>query len=417
MSDFLMPALGADMEAGTLVEWLVKPGDRVNKGDIVAVVETQKGAIEVEIFEEGIVSELVVPVGTKVPVGGVLAHIGSGAPAERRPAPPSPPPMPAAPRREFPVPQPLIEVGPTKPEAVKPPEPAAAFPGAGVAKITPAARRHAAELGIDAAGLSGTGIDGAVTLADIELAARARPATARVPSETPRRPVAPRRTGFDPAEMRKAIAAAMGRSKREIPHYYLSHTVDLGAALGWLESFNAARPAPDRLLPAVLLLKASALALREVPQLNGTYVDGVFRPGDGIHIGWAISLRGGGLVAPAIRDADKRSLAELMTAMRDLVQRARTGGLRSSELTSPTITVTSLGERGAESVTGIIYPPQIAIIGFGTVLTRPWVVDGRVEPRPLASVTLAADHRVTDGHTGARLLNAIERLLREPAKL
>ncbi len=217
--------------------------------------------------------------------------------------------------------------------------------------------------------------------------------------------------------MRKAISAAMGRSKREIPHYYLSHTVDLGAALAWLASFNAAHPVPERLLPAVLLLKAAALALREVPQLNGTYVDGVFRPGDGIHIGWAISLRGGGLVAPAIRDADKRSLGELMTAMRDLVRRARTGSLRSSELTSPTITVTSLGDRGAESVTGIIYPPQVAIIGFGTVLTRPWVVDGRVEPRPLASVTLAADHRVTDGHTGARLLNAIECLLQEPATL
>ena len=158
---------------------------------------------------------------------------------------------------------------------------------------------------------------------------------------------------------------------------------------------------PDRLLPAVLLLKATALALREVPQLNGTYVDGAFRPGDGIHVGWAISLRGGGLVAPAIRDADKLPLAELMAAMRDLVQRARTGGLRSSELASPTVTVTSLGERGAESVTGIIYPPQVAIIGFGTVLTRPWVVDGRVEARPLASVTLAADHRVTDGHIGA----------------
>ena len=412
-----MPALGADMEAGTLVEWLVNPGDHVKKGDIVAVVETQKGAIEVEIFEEGIVSELVVPVGTNVPVGGVLAHIGSSAPTERRPAPPSPPPMPAAPRLAFPIPQPTVEFGPTKPEAVKPPETAAALPGAGGAKITPAARRRAAELGIEAAGLSGTGIDGAVSLADVELAARARAAAARVPSETPRRPVASRRAGFDLGEMRKAIAATMGRSKREIPHYYLSHTVDLGAASAWLETFNAARPVPDRLLPAVLLLKAGALALREVPQLNGTYVDGVFRPGDGIHVGWAISLRGGGLVAPAIRDADKQSLAELMTAMRDLVQRARTGGLRSSELASPTITITSLGERGAESVTGIIYPPQIAIIGFGTVLTRPWVVDGRVEPRPVASVTLAADHRVSDGHTGARLLNAIERLLQEPAKL
>ncbi len=389
-----MPALGADMEAGTLVEWLIKPGDRVKRGDVVAVVETQKGAIEVEIFDEGTVSELVVPVGTKVLVGGLLARIGDGAaPSREAPMPVPPPPKAAAP--------PPIAV-PAAP----------AMPVSRGAKITPAARRRAAELGIDATALAGTGIDGSVTLADVEAAPRGVPAVAAPPGEAK-----PRRVGFDPAEMRKAIAAAMGRSKREIPHYYLSHTVDLGAALAWLEAFNAAQPAPQRLLPAVLLLKASALALREVPQLNGTYSQGVFQPGEGIHAGWAISLRGGGLVAPAIRDADARPLPELMAAMRDLVQRARSGGLRASELTSPTITVTSLGDRGAESVTGIIYPPQVAIVGFGTVSIRPWVVDGRVEARPLATVSLAADHRVTDGHIGARLLTAIERLLQEPAKL
>jgi pyruvate dehydrogenase E2 component (dihydrolipoamide acetyltransferase) len=217
--------------------------------------------------------------------------------------------------------------------------------------------------------------------------------------------------------MRRAIAAAMARSKREIPHYYLSHTVDFGAALAWLEGFNARHPVPERLLPAVLLLKASALALREVPQLNGTWSADAFHPGEGIHVGWAIALRGGGLVAPAIRDADQRSLPDLMAAMRDLVQRARSGGLRSSELTSPTATVTSLGDRGAESVIGIIYPPQVALMGFGTVSIRPWVVDRRVEPRPLVAISLAGDHRASDGHLGARLLNTIARLLQEPQKL
>jgi pyruvate dehydrogenase E2 component (dihydrolipoamide acetyltransferase) len=275
------------------------------------------------------------------------------------------------------------------------------------AKVTPAARRRAAELGIDVTGLAGTGIESAVTIADVEAAVQ-RPAQTAT---------APRRTGFDPIEMRKAIAAAMARSKREIPHYYLTHTVNLGQALSWLETFNAAQPVSLRLLPAVLLLKASALALREVPQLNGTYTDGAFHPGDGVHIGWAISLRGGGLIAPAIRDADKMALPALMLAMRDLVGRARSGGLRSSELGSPTITVTSLGDRSAETVTGIIYPPQVAIIGFGMVSTRPWVVEGRVEARPLVTVSLAGDHRVTDGHTGALLLNAISRLLQEPETL
>lgn len=395
MSDFLMPALGADMEDGALVEWLIKPGDRVKKGDVVAVVETQKGAIEVEIFDEGVVSELVVLVGTKVPVGGLLARIdGQARPqaaAHPTPAQPQPQPQP-----------PSLVTAPAMP----PPRPP--VPGG---KVTPAARRRAAELGLDPVTLIGTGVDGSVTLADVELAAP-RPAAA-----PPVKRRTPPRAGFDPGEMRKAIAAAMTRSKREIPHYYLSHTVDLGPALSWLEAYNAAQPVPQRLLPAVMLLKSSALALREVPQLNGTYADGAFRPGDGIHPGWAISLRGGGLVAPAIRDTDTLSLADLMRAMRDLVQRARTGGLRSSELASPTTTVTSLGDRGAETVTGIIYPPQVAIIGFGTIVTRPWVVDGQIAPRPLVTVSLAADHRATDGHIGGLLLHAIGRLLQEPAKL
>src|SRR6476620_930473 len=147
--EFRMPSLGADMEAGTLVEWLVKPGDRVKKGDVVAVVETQKGAIEVEIFEEGIVSQLVVPVGTKVPVGGVLAHIADGKPTEPPRAAPST--TPAEPRR-------------TVPEIAKPSEPAPVLPALAGTKVTPAARRRVAELGIDASGLVGTGIDGAVTL-------------------------------------------------------------------------------------------------------------------------------------------------------------------------------------------------------------------------------------------------------------
>jgi pyruvate dehydrogenase E2 component (dihydrolipoamide acetyltransferase) len=395
MGEFRMPALGADMEAGTLVEWLVKPGERVKRGDIIAVVETQKGAIEVEIFDEGIVSEIVVPVGTKVPVGCVLARIGEreAAPAREAP-PPTPRPVPVAPL----------------PFAVPPPPPAPARLGA---KVTPAARRRAAELGIDAGTLAGTGIDGSVTLADIEAAAIARPLAKAAPPPGEK----PRRIGFDPAEMRKAIAAAMARSKREIPHYYLSDTIDLGAALAWLEAFNAAQPVPQRLLPAALLLKASALALREVPQLNGTYTAGAFQPGSGIHVGWAISLRGGGLVAPAIRDTDTRSLPDLMAAMRDLVQRARSGRLRSSEFESPTITVTSLGDRGAEAIAAIIYPPQVAIIGFGSILVRPWVVEGRIEPRSVVTASLAADHRVSDGHLGGLLLKAIGRLLQEPEKL
>ena len=250
------------------------------------------------------------------------------------------------------------------------------------------------------------GPQGAVALADVERAAAAHRVAPPV-----------RRTGFDPAQMRQAIAAAMGKSKREIPHYYLSDDIDFAAAHQWLEDWNRQRPPEQRLLAAALLLKATAQALRAVPQFNGFYEGGAFRSGQGIHIGWAISLRGGGLVAPALHDVDRLPLPQVMEQLHDLVRRARAGGLRSSELTDPTITVTSLGERGAQSVLGVIYPPQVAIVGFGRVGLRPWVVDGAVVARPVLNISLAADHRVTDGHLGGQLLAAIGQALQQPQNL
>jgi pyruvate dehydrogenase E2 component (dihydrolipoamide acetyltransferase) len=429
MAEFTMPALGADMETGKVVEWLVKPGDRVKPGAVVAVVETHKGAIDVECFLDGVIDELV-DVGVDLPVGAVLAQVrapgeagpasgpatGTAAAPQPQAKPVMPAPMPAAP---------TPAAAPSVPPAAAP-QPAAPPPARGQGertRVSPAARRRAQELGLDADALHGTGVDGAVTLADVELAATQRPvgggpggprapmpaATAAVPRQT--------KGGFDAAQMRKAIAAAMGRSKREIPHYYLSSTIDFAAAQRWLDAYNAQREPTERLLPATLLLKATARALVEVPQLNGFYENGAFRVGAGVHIGWAIALRGGGLVAPAIHDVDKLTLSDVMAALRDLVQRARAGGLRSSELMDPTITVTSLGDRGAESVLGVIYPPQVAIVGFGRVVVRPWVVDAQVLARPLVAATLAADHRVSDGHVGGQLLAAIDRALQSPQDL
>lgn len=425
MTAFVMPSLGADMEAGTLVEWLKKPGDAVKRGDVVAVVDTQKGAIEIEIFEAGVFDRILVQPGEKVPVGTPMATLrGDGAaqesepapsqplpevPAQPEPAPPAPPPeRPYQPPPERPPPQVPPEIPPSPEQPVEIPEPEAS--GGVRVRMTPAARRRAAEVGLSPTGVRGTGPDGTISLADVEAAA------SRGPVATPvQRALRP---GFDPAEMRKAIAAAMARSKREIPHYYLTQTIDLRRALAWLEATNRERPPPERLLPAVLFLKATALALRKVPELNGFWQKDAFLPGAGIHIGWAISLRGGGLIAPAIPYADQKALAELMTALRDLVQRARAGGLRSSELTDPTITVTNLGERGAETVIGVIYPPQVALIGFGRIVERPWAVDSALAVRPLVSLSLAADHRASDGHRGGVLLaEKIERLLQEPGAL
>ena len=423
-----MPALGADMESAKVTEWLVRPGAKVKKGDVIVVVETHKGAIEVEIFQDGVVSELSAKEGETVPVGGLLARIAAvgeaaaavplppPAPARAMP-PPAPAPTPAPPA----PPPPPVAPAPVERPSPPPPAPAIAPPAAPGerAKVSPAARRRAAELGIDPATLHGTGIDGSVTLADIEAAAH-RPVAA-APPPAPAAVSVPEsrkvRAGFDPAEMRKAIAAAMGRSKREIPHYYLASMIDLGRVMAWLAKVNEGSDPTERLIPGVVLLKAAALALAEMPQLNGFWIDDGFRPGAGVHVGWAISLRGGGLVAPAIHDADRKPLAELMAALRDLVGRARTGGLRSSELTDPTVTVTSLGERGADEVMGVIYPPQVAIIGFGRIAERPFVADGRVKKRPTVSVSLAGDHRASDGHLGGLLLSTIDRLLQEPDTL
>jgi pyruvate dehydrogenase E2 component (dihydrolipoamide acetyltransferase) len=375
VAEFVMPILGADMEAGTLVAWRKQPGDRVRRGEVVAEVETEKGLIDVEIFVNGVIDRLLIQPGQKVPVGTVLAVIrDEGAPAE------APSPAPAV------------------PPAVT-----------GRLRISPLARARAAELSVDPTTLRGTGPDGAITREDVERAAGQRVSAAPTP-------VAPGPVDRQ-AALRQTIGAAMARAKREIPHYYLSTTIDLQRATDWLAAENTRRAVPDRLLLSVLLVKAVALALREVPELNARWADGRAHPSADVHVGVAISLRGGGLVAPALHGTDRRSLDELMAGLRDLVKRARAGTLRSSELSDPTITVTSLGEQGVESVFGIIYPPQVAILGFGRVMERPWVVGGQIVPRPLVTASLSADHRVTDGHRGGLFLTAIERRLQEPARL
>jgi pyruvate dehydrogenase E2 component (dihydrolipoamide acetyltransferase) len=217
--------------------------------------------------------------------------------------------------------------------------------------------------------------------------------------------------------MQNAIAAAMTRANDEIPHYYVEHTIDMGNALAWLKEVNATLGVSERLVSGVLVLRAVARALQKHKKLNATWQAGKVVPSDEVHVGMAVSLRGGGLVAPALRNTNQGSLSDLMARMTDLVSRARAGALRSSEMTSATTTVTSLGERGVEAVTPIIFPPQIAIVGCGATLERPWVVGGQVVARPVMRVTLGGDHRVSNGHEGARFLSALDRLLQEPEEL
>ena len=403
MKPFLMPTLGADMEAGTLVAWHKRSGDPVHRGETIAEVDTDKGVIDVEIFSDGVVDEILVPAGRKVRVGTLMATIrdasepsGASLPVEtgeERPAPPAG--MPAA--------VPLHGPG---------------LATAGRLRISPAARRLARERDVEPATIQGTGRSGAVTLADIERAAAepatvATPPTAAVPVGTPAASAA----GDRLARMRQTIAAAMARSKREIPHYYLATTIDLQRAMAWLTGENERRPPEKRLLPGVLLLKAVSLALRHVPELNATWEGGEVVLRDTVHVGVAISLRQGGLVILALHDTASRSLDGLMESLRDLTARARTGRMKSSDLADSTITVTSLGDRGVESVYGVIYPPQVAIVGFGKIAERPWASDGGLFARPVVTATLAADHRVSDGHRGGIFLDAVDRLLQDPEKL
>ncbi|MCB0997580.1 MAG: 2-oxo acid dehydrogenase subunit E2 [Acidimicrobiales bacterium] len=437
---FRLPSLGADMDEATLLAWRVGVGDIVHRGDIVAVVDTEKSEIDVETWHAGTVRELLVEVGATVPVGTALALfeplVDEAAPATE---PTAAGVTPAEPRVLSPLVRHLAErhgvdlttiagsgpggvitrhdvehhvatPAPARTSVAAPPTPArhvsavllpqAPLLPAGRVAASPLARRLANERTVDLTTVRGSGPGGVVVAADVERAA-VRPQSDQHSTD--------RRT-----TMRRAIAELMARSKREIPHYYVSTEIDCTTVLDHLERRNADRPPEERVLAAAAVLRCVALAARSVPALNGYWVHDRFEAADHVHLGVAVSLRGGGLIAPAILDADTLDLDAIMAALRGLVERARSGRLRSTEMSAPTITVSNLGERGVTTLYGVIYPPQVALVGVGRITERPTVVDGELAARPMATVTLAADHRATDGQTGSKLLTAIERLIGEP---
>ncbi len=371
MIEFKLPSLGADMDEGTLLEWKIHPGDAVKPGQVIAVVDTAKAAIDVECWHDGTVMQLLIDIGAKVPVGTPIALLlepGERAQTARR------------------IPTPPVLTAEENRSGARP-------------RISPAARKRAAELGFSLSQLQGHAPHGVVTLEDVEAAARAAPE----PDHN--------------QAMRHTIAAAMSRSKREIPHYYLSETIALGKAMAWLQAHNAKSTLQERLLPSALLLKAVGLALRDYPQLNGSWQNNAFEPALDTDLGVAITLRQGGLVAPVLRHVADTALTDLMSELASLVERARSGSLRSSELGGAGITVTQLGEQGVDSVLGVIYPPQVALVGFGRICERPWVNEGQLCVMPTVVSSLSADHRVSDGHYGARFLGEVRRLLQTPENL
>ncbi|MDX5483112.1 MAG: 2-oxo acid dehydrogenase subunit E2 [Hymenobacteraceae bacterium] len=415
MLEYKMPSLGADMESGFLREWRVKPGDRIRKGDIIAEVETQKGIIEIEIFDEGIIGELLIKVDDQVPVGTPMATILTEEDAGKAAPVPAARPASAEPKMEAP------------PHHVR---------------ASPLAKRIATEKGIDIATVHGTGPEGAVTRDDVENAIAAQaaptagakeptkeasftppapaPATPNTKAEDPPAPAAivppPAAPGSSAETIRMAVAAAMSKSNREVPHYYLETKIDMRPALAWLTEANKQRPVKERLLLAALQIKAVAKALNDVPVLNAWWENGLQRK-ESINVGYVVALRTGGIMVPTIHEADTKSLDDIMLALNDLIPRARALRLRSSELADSTITVTSLGEGGVETFYGVIYPPQVALVGFGGITEQPWAENGMLAVRPVLTATLAADHRATDGSTGSRFLTAIKNYLQHPDKL
>lgn len=389
-----MPSLGADMEHGKLLKWYVKPGDAIKKGDLIAVVETQKSAVDIESFRSGTVLELIGEIDSVIDVGAVIAvmEVEAGADGDATGELPHNPATAA--------PSPAPEMHPAKPLS-----PAGPTSAVSRLQVSPAARRLAEQSGVAIQTLAGSGPDGVIELRDVQ-AALGKP-SGQAPSAS-----------ASLINIRDAIARAMSRSKREIPHYYLQSQLHIDALTAWLDAHNRALPPERRLFLPAVLMRATVLALQECPDMNGYFENGAYAPKSDIHLGITVALKPNGVMVPAILDAHTLSLAELNMAFIDLVQRTRTGKLRNRELTDGSVTVTNVGELGADAVTGVIFPPQVALVGFGRVRKAAIVdSDGGLRAGLVLDASLAADHRVSDGMAGSKLLGAIGRLLAQPDRL
>jgi pyruvate dehydrogenase E2 component (dihydrolipoamide acetyltransferase) len=347
-----MPSLGADMDHGKLMVWKIKAGDEVKKGQTIATVETTKSAVEIESFRDGKVLELVAKEGEEFRVGSTIAIFDVEGEDNK---------MPEAPR----------------------------------IKISPAARKLAAQMHVDLSTIKGSGSDGQIELKDVQ------------PSSRPTSIV----------NIREAIAKAMSRSKKEIPHYYLKTRISLDALLTWIDEKNKILPAEERLMVPAVLMKGILQAIRKYPEMNGYYVDGFFEVKDSVNLGIAVALKSGGVLVPAIMSAETMDLARFNTSFQDLLIRTRKSELKNRELTEGTITVTNVGDLGSNEVFGIIFPPQVALIGLGRIHKAAVVENGIIRPGFVIDVTLSADHRVTDGLSGSRFLAQIEKIFLNPSML
>ena len=414
ISEVTMPSMGADMTEGTIVKWLKAEGDQIGRGDKLAEVETDKTVVEMEAYAEGLLRKIVVSEGSLVQVGAVIAFIGdadddipevaAAAPAaEAAPEAPAATPAPAP----TPTPEPVQQVA-LAPVAVP------ASQG-GRIKASPIARKIAEEKGVDIAAITGTGPGGRITKSDVE---NFTPSPGFAVSGG-RSPVVLDGSDTPLSSMRQAIARVTVRSKTEAPHYYVTHEIDMSAAMTFRRQLNEALAEEgDRVSVNDLILMALTKALIKYPKWNSFFDGDKLIGHPSINLGVAIALDEG-LIVPAVIDIQNMSLVEISRAVRDLGKRARGdgGNLTQAELTQGTFGISNLGMFGTDTFSAIIVPPNAGIIAVGTVKEKPVVRDGKVVVASMMNATISADHRVGDGAEAAVFLGEFQKNLENPARL
>ncbi len=428
-TEIIMPQMGFDMKEGTVVRWIKREGDPVAKGEPIAEIETDKAVVEIEAFDAGVLRKVYVKEGATVPVGqiiGVIAKPGEtvadappSAPALARAGPAAAPPAGEGPSE----PKPRVSVADSErvPGAAKvlaspaPPALAAApaTPGERV-KASPLARREAEARGIAIERVAGTGPGGRITRKDvIDFAQKAPARPAPAPSAAPAVQLG---QTVPLSRIRQAVARSMSKSKQEIPHFYVTVTVDMTRAVDLRKQLNEALGEEARVSFNDMVIKAAALAILKHPLFNATFGEQGVQVHSQVNIGMAVALESG-LVAPAIPNADRKSLAEIARETKSLAERARAGRLSAQEYGTATFTVTNLGMYGVESFSAIITPPQAAALAVGSIQKEAIVKDGQVAVADVMRVTLSCDHRVVDGAMGAAYLADVRSMLESPVRL
>ena len=403
-TNVVMPQMGYDMREGTVVRWHKQEGDTVDRGEVIADIETDKATVEFEAYTGGVLGRIVAEAGIAVPVGQLIAIItepGEAVPEAAAPAPSAAPAPVAAP----PAPEPT---------------PAPAPSADGGVRASPIARRLARERGIDLALVTGSGPNGRITERDVENYQPAAAAREPVPAAAPApafAPVdAPADSRIELSRMRQTIARVTSDSKSTAPHFYVTAEIDMGKAMSMRRDVNDASDPENRVSVNDLMVKACALALAKHPKFNSFFRGDYLEVHGAMNIGIAIALESG-LILPGVSNCESKSLLQIAAGTKDLIARANGGTLRNEEYSSTTFSISNMGMFDVESFTAIIYPPHAAILAVGSVKQQPVVRDGELAVGQMMKATLSTDHRVADGAEAAQFLMEIKRVLENPVSL